>query len=285
MTIGPGIHVYGIILIGGAMVGAYLASIEARRKGLNPDYVWDGLIWALVGGIIGARIWHILTPPPSMVALGFTTDYYLNLNNWVPVTLLWFKFSLPAALALPNGGLGIPGGILGGMLGLWVFTRRAKLDFLTWADLAAPAVALAQSIGRWGNFVNQELYGKPTDLPWGIFIEPQSRLPGYTEFERFHPMFLYESILNLLACLALLWIARRFADRLKPGDMILCYLIMYPAIRFFMEFLRLDSSEVGNLNINQVLSVVAAVVSGIALAVRHRRQRRVKASAVESTNN
>jgi len=232
--------------------------------------------------MIGARIWHILTPPPSMIAQGITTAYYLNLNNWVPVTLLWFKFSLPAALALPNGGLGIPGGIAGGALGLWLYTRRTKLDFLTWVDLAAPALALAQAIGRWGNFVNQELYGKPTDLPWGIFIEPQYRLPPYTEFERFHPMFLYESILNLLACLALLWIARRFADRLRPGDMLLSYLVMYPTIRFFMEFLRLDSSGYGNLNINQTLSVVVAIVGGIALMIRHRRQRRASQKAVIS---
>lgn len=259
---------YGVILVSGAMVGAYVATLEARRKGLNPDYVWDGLIWALVGGIVGARIYHVFTPPPSMVAQGFTTAAYFA--DPIKILQVW------------NGGLGIPGGIVGGMLGLWLYTRQAKLDFLTWVDIGAPALALAQAIGRWGNFINQELYGKPTDLPWGIFIEPQYRLPGYTEFERFHPTFLYESILNLLACLALLWIARRFAGRLKLGDLFLCYLAMYPAIRFFMEFLRLDSSEFGNLNINQMLSLIAVIAGGIALLVRHRRQRRARPAATDS---
>ncbi|MBI3241736.1 MAG: prolipoprotein diacylglyceryl transferase [Chloroflexi bacterium] len=259
---------YGVILVGGAMVSAYVASLEARRKGLNPDYVWDGLIWALIGGIVGARLYHVFTPPPSMVAQGFTTESYFA--DPIKIFQVW------------NGGLGIPGGIAGGLLGLWLYTRYAKLNFLTWVDLATPALALGQAIGRWGNFVNQELYGKPTDLPWGIFIEQQNRLPGYTEFERFHPTFLYESILNLAACLALLWIARRFADRLKPGDMFLSYLVMYPTIRFFMELLRLDSSEFGNLNINQMLSIVVAVASGIALMIRHRRQRRMSQKAASN---
>ncbi len=257
---------YGLILVGGAMVGAYLASVEARRKGANPDTVWDALVWALIGGIVGARIYHVFTPPPSMVAAGFTTAAYFK--NPITILEVW------------NGGLGIPGGIVGGLLALWIYTRYAKLDFLLWVDIAAPAVPLAQAIGRWGNFVNQELYGKPTDLPWGIFIQPQYRLPGYTEFERFHPTFLYESILNLFVCLALLWIARRFADRLKPGDLLLSYLMLYGAVRFLMEFLRLDSSGFGNLNINQTLSALAVVAGGIWLALRHRRQRKAKAANI-----
>jgi len=266
-----GIHIgplylrfYGIILVTGAMIGAYLASLEARRKSLNPDSVWDGLIWGLIGGIVGARLYHVFTPPPSMVAAGFDTAAYFA--DPIKIFQVW------------NGGLGMPGAIAGGVLGLWLYTIRHKLQFTTWLDIGAPGLALAQAIGRWGNFVNRELYGQPTDLPWGIFIEPQYRLPGYTEFERFHPTFLYESILNLGVCLTLLWLARRFADRLKPGDVFLCYLVLYPAVRFFMEFLRLDSSTVGNLNTNQTLSLISAVVCSIALIIRHRRQRRVKAT-------
>lgn len=276
MVIGPGIHIYGIILVSGAMVGAYLASVEARRRGIDPNYVWDGLIWALVGGIVGARLWHVFTPPPSMVAQGFTTEFYLNLSNWVPVTLLGLKFSLPAMLALPNGGLGIPGGVAGGVLGLWVYTLRNKLDFPTWLDLAAPGLALAQAIGRWGNFVNNELYGRPTDLPWGLYIPPQYRLPDYAQFERFHPTFLYESILNLLICIGLLYIVRRFGDWLKAGDLFVIYLILYPGVRFFLEFIRLDSSGFGNLNINQTVSALMVFVGVLILAVRHRRQRRMR---------
>jgi phosphatidylglycerol:prolipoprotein diacylglycerol transferase len=254
------IRFYGIILVTGAVIGTYLASTEARRKGQDPNYVWDALVWALIGGIIGARLYHVFTPPPSMVAAGFTTAAYFA--DPIKIFEVW------------NGGLGIPGGIVGGLLAMWLYTRYAKVDFLTWVDIAAPAVPLAQAIGRWGNFVNQELYGKPTNLPWAIYIAPQNRVAGFTQFERFHPVFLYESILNLLVCLAMLWLARRFAERLRPGDMLLLYLMFYPTVRFFMEFLRLDSSGFGNLNINQTLSAAVAVMAGIWFAIRHRRQRR-----------
>ncbi len=254
------IRFYGIILVTGAVIGTYLASTEARRKGQDPNYVWDALVWALIGGIIGARLYHVFTPPPSMVAAGFTTAAYFA--DPIKIFEVW------------NGGLGIPGGIVGGLLAMWLYTRYAKVDFLTWVDIAAPAVPLAQAIGRWGNFVNQELYGKPTNLPWGIYIAPLNRVAGFEQFERFHPVFLYESILNLLVCLAMLWLARRFAERLRPGDMLLLYLMFYPTVRFFMEFLRLDSSGFGNLNINQTLSAAVAVMAGIWFAIRHRRQRR-----------
>ncbi len=254
------IRFYGLILVTGAVIGTYLASTEARRKGQDPNLVWDALVWALIGGIIGARLYHVFTPPPSMVTAGFTTAAYFA--DPIKIFEVW------------NGGLGIPGGIVGGLLALWLYTRYAKVDFLTWVDIAAPGVPLAQAIGRWGNFVNQELYGKPTNLPWAIYIAPQNRVAGFTQFERFHPVFLYESILNLLVCLAMLWLARRFAERLRPGDMLLLYLMFYSTARFFMEFLRLDSSGFGNLNINQTLSAVVAVMAGIWFAIRHRRQRR-----------
>lgn len=267
-----GIHIgplylrfYGILLVSGAMAGAYLASVEARRRGLDPNYVWDGLIWGLIAGIVGARLYHVFTPPPSMVAMGLTTEAYFK--DPIKILEVW------------NGGLGIPGGVAGGVLGLWLFTWRNKLHFFTWLDIGAPGIALAQAIGRWGNFINNELYGKPTDLPWALYIPPEYRLAGYAEFERFHPTFLYESILNLLICLALLYIARRFADRLKPADLFVLYLVMYPAIRFFLEFVRLDSSGFGNLNINQTLSALVVIVSVLVLAFRHRRQRRVRSAA------
>jgi phosphatidylglycerol:prolipoprotein diacylglycerol transferase len=260
---------YGIIIVAGAMIGAYISSLEARRRGHDPNLVWDVLIWALVGGIAGARIYHVFTPPPSMVAAGFTTESYFQ--DPIRIIQVW------------NGGLGIPGGVIGGVLGLWLFTLKNKLHFPTWLDIAAPGLILAQAIGRWGNFVNHELYGAPTDLPWGIYIPPEARVAGYAEFERFHPAFLYESIGNLLICLALLYIARRFADRIKPGDIFIIYLILYPILRFFVEFVRLDSSGFGNLNINQTLSALVALVSLMALAIRHRRQRRVRPAAPGAT--
>ena len=279
MTFDPyGIHLgtllylryYGLILVSGAFLGGYLASLEAARRGQNPDLVWDGILWALVGGIVGARIWHILTPPPSMVAAGLTTQWYLS----HPLD----------AIAVWNGGLGIPGAVAGGMLGLYLFTRRAKLNFSEWADIAAPAIPLGQAIGRWGNFINQELYGRPTTLPWGIDIAAANRVPGFTDPAlRFHPTFLYESIGNLLICLLILYISRRFADRLKSGDLFILYLIFYPILRFFMEFLRLDSSRVLDFNANQTLMIVLAVVSAVWFTSRHRAVRRhqLKARSAE----
>jgi len=266
---------YGLILVSGAFAGGYLASLEARRRGLNPELVWDAILWALIGGIVGARLWHILTPPPSMVAAGLTTQWYLT------HPLVVTDRGLEGALAVWNGGLGIPGAVAGGLLGLYLFVRRAKLNFAVWVDLVAPALALGQAIGRWGNYVNQELYGRPTTLPWGIDILAQNRVPGYADPTlRFHPTFLYESIGNLLICLALLYIARRYSGRLKNGDLFLLYLIFYPVLRFFMEFLRLDSSEITasalnlTLNANQTLMVILAVVAIFWYASRHRAMRR-----------
>jgi len=266
--IGPlTIRYYGIILMLGAVAATWLAEREARRRGFNGEYVWDGLVWVLVGGIIGARIWHILTPPESMVAVGLTTEFYLT----HPLD----------ALAVWRGGLGIPGAVVSGLLALYLFTRKRKLSFPVWTDIAAPALPLGQAIGRWGNFVNQELYGKPTDLPWAIQIDPQYRLLEYQQFSHYHPLFLYESLWNFANVAFLLWLGRRYPDRLKPGDLFLIYLISYPAIRFLLEFLRLDPSEVGGLNINQVTMAVVALGAAAALIWRHYRQDR---TAVETAD-
>ena len=261
MTIDLGIfsiHLYGVILMVGAVVGATLAHLEARRRGKNPEHVWDGLTWALVGGVIGARLWHILTPPQSMIEMGITTRYYLT----HPLD----------ALAVWKGGLGIPGAVIGGILALWLFTRKEGLHFPTWADIAAPGLALGQAIGRWGNFVNQELYGAPTNLPWAIHIDPGHRLPGFEQYATYHPLFLYESLWNLLNMAALLFLARRYADRLRPGDVFLAYLIIYPVGRFFLEFLRLDISPVSGLNVNQTLMAATATLAALTLFLRHRRR-------------
>ena len=256
--IGPiPVYYYGIILMLGALAGSWLASREARRRGQDTELVWDGLIWVLVGGIIGARIWHILTPPPSMVALGITTSWYLT--HPLDMISTW------------NGGLGIPGAVIGGAIALFMFSKRRKISFLDWVDIAAPGLALGQAIGRWGNFVNQEVYGAPTNLPWAVHIDAQHRLPAYQNVETFHPLFLYESLWSLMNMGVLLWLGRRYSDRLKSGDLFLTYLIIYPLGRFLLEFLRLDSAQVAGINANQTVMAVVALAATAVLIWRHRK--------------
>jgi phosphatidylglycerol:prolipoprotein diacylglycerol transferase len=141
---------------------------------------------------------------------------------------------------------------------------------LRWTDIIAPGLALAQAIGRWGNFINQEVYGAPTNLPWKIFIDPAHRLPQFQNVAYYQPLFLYESIYNLLNVFFLIWIGRRFKGWLKTGDIFLIYLITYPVFRFFMEFIRLDPSPVAGIDINQTLMAVVAIASAATLFIRHR---------------
>jgi phosphatidylglycerol:prolipoprotein diacylglycerol transferase len=256
-NIGPlFVHYYGLIIMMGALAAAWLADRLARKRGLEDELIWDALPWLLVAGIIGARIWHILTPSASNVAMGITTKYY---------------FSNPLAMInIRNGGLGIPGGVLGGVLALYIFARKRKVSFPVLLDILAPGLILAQAIGRWGNFINQELYGAPSDLPWAIPIDPIHRLPGFEEFTHFHPLFLYESLLNLAIAGILLYVGSRFSKVLKVGDVFLMYMVGYPMVRFSLEFMRLDSSYVGGINANQTVMAVIALVSIGALIWRHR---------------
>ena len=253
------IYFYGILIMLGVIAAAFLGQAEAKRRGFNPDYVWDMLFWVVLAGIVGARIWHIFTPPPSMVAQGITTQWYLT----HPLDMINIR----------NGGLGIPGAIIGGAIAMWFYCRSKKISFLALADTVMPGVALAQAIGRWGNFFNQEVYGKPTNLPWKIYIDPAHRVPGYQNFDYFHPLFLYESLWNVFVMALLLWVARRFEKWLRPGDIFLMYMILYSIGRFFLEFLRLDASQVGGINFNQTFVVVVALVAGVVLFLVHRPRR------------
>jgi phosphatidylglycerol---prolipoprotein diacylglyceryl transferase len=254
INIGPlQIHYYALILITGMIAAAWLTARRAKAQGLDPEHVWNGLIWAIIPGLIGARIYHILTPSPSS---GLSLQYYLN----NPLQML----------DLRNGGLGIFGGLIGGGIGVYLYARRHKQPLLKWFDLIVPGVALAQAIGRWGNFVNHELYGAPTTLPWATYIPPNKRLPGFTQYETFHPLFLYESLWNLASCGLLLLIERRFRERLRDGDIFFVYLILYSIGRFVLDFLRLDSNGFGPITTAQLVSL--AVISGslALLVIRHR---------------
>jgi phosphatidylglycerol:prolipoprotein diacylglycerol transferase len=252
------IRFYGIILMLGAVAGGFLATVELKRRGRDPEMVWDLLVYLIIGGVIGARLWHIFTPPPSSIAQGFTVQYYLT----HPLD----------ALAIWKGGLGIPGAIIGGLIAMFWYARAHKeISFAEWTDIAAPSLALGQAIGRWGNFFNQELYGAPTNLPWKIYIDANHRLPGFADISYYHPLFAYESLLNLANMLFLLWLIRQYAGRLKQGDVFNVYLIVYPVIRFFLDFLRLDASQVFSININQTLSAVVAICAIGVLIWRHRQ--------------
>jgi phosphatidylglycerol:prolipoprotein diacylglycerol transferase len=257
IQIGPlFVHFYGVIIMLGALVAAWLSSQEAKRRGENTEFIWDVLPWVLIAGIIGARIWHILTPNASNQAQGLTTEYYLT----HPLDML----------AIWNGGLGIPGAVFGGALALWYYTHRRGESFWTWTDIVAPGLALAQAIGRWGNFINQELYGAPTNLPWAIFIEEPYRLQGFENIAYYHPLFLYESIWNLINMAVLLFVGRRYKGWLKPGDIFLGYLVIYPFGRFLLEYLRLDPSPVAGINANQALMLAIFVGALAMLIIRHR---------------
>lgn len=249
------IYFYGIMIMLGVIAASLLTAAEAKRRGQNPEILWDMLFWVVVAGIVGARIWHILTPPPSMIAQGITTQYYLT----HPLAMIDIR----------NGGLGIPGAVFAGALAMWIYTRRKKTSFTLWLDLAAPGLALAQSIGRWGNFFNQELYGAPTNLPWKLYIDPAHRLPGFENISYYHPLFLYESLWNIANMTVLLVLSRRYPDRLKQGDIFLGYLVIYPLGRFLLDFLRLDASRLAGINANQTLSAIVAVVAAGVLLWRH----------------
>jgi phosphatidylglycerol:prolipoprotein diacylglycerol transferase len=245
---------YAMALTSGIIAAAVLIAYRAKRHGEDPDYVWNGLLWVVLAGIVGARIYHVLTPSPSagITALDYLKDPLNLIAIWKP-------------------GLGLPGALIGGGLAAFIYARRSGMDFLVWADLIIPGVALGQAIGRWGNYFNQELYGQPTDLPWAITIRPENRVPGYEDFSRFHPMFLYEMIWNLLICVGLIWIGRRFADRLRSGDLLALYMILYFGGRFFLEFPKLDAPVFGGgLTIAQVVSVLAMIASLAFLVARHR---------------
>jgi phosphatidylglycerol:prolipoprotein diacylglycerol transferase len=259
-----GIHIgplyfryYGMIIMAGAVAGAFVARHILSKRERDPDLVWDGLIWALIFGVIGARLYHIFTPSQTLLDAGIDTRYYLT--HPIDILLTW------------NGGLGMPGAIIGGVLGLYIFARRRKLSFLDLIDAAAPGIAIGQAIGRWGNFVNQELYGPPTDLPWGIPIRPANRMAGYESYERFHPLFLYESLWNLLNAGLLYFLWKQHGDRLKSGDLFLVYLIVYPLGRFLLEFLRLDYVPMAGVNLNQAIMLATALVSAGVLLWRRRK--------------
>jgi phosphatidylglycerol:prolipoprotein diacylglycerol transferase len=265
IQIGPlFVRFYGIILMAGALSGVWLAAREVKRRGMDPEIVWDLLIWLIVGGVIGARLWHVFTPSPSALVVDPVTGQMVN-PYFAGGTVRFLDI-----LSIWKGGLGIPGAVIGGLVALYFYARKHNLDFLEWVDIAAPSVALGQAIGRFGNLFNQELYGAPTNLPWKLYIDPQHRLPGFESIDYYHPLFAYEALLSLANMFLLIWVTRNYELERKKGDVFLVYLIFYPLVRFGLDFLRLDASEIGGINVNQTFMAVVAVLAAAALIWRHR---------------
>jgi phosphatidylglycerol:prolipoprotein diacylglycerol transferase len=261
------IRYYGIIIVLGMLVAAVVAARLAKRDGQDPDHIWGGLTWAIIPAIIGARLWYVLFPPIDAIARGQTTEFYFqnffDLQN--------------GAIAIWSGGLHIFGALLGGGLGAYLYIRRNDLSLPYWMDIAGVTIPLGQAIGRWANAVNQELYGIPTTLPWGITIPSDKRVGQYASLveypadTRFHPLFLYESLWNFLAFIVLLNLWQRArGTTLRQGDIFLLFVMQYAFIRFFLEFLRVPVSLVGGVNISQLGCVIAFVLALAAFVIRRR---------------
>ncbi|MHB8087565.1 MAG: prolipoprotein diacylglyceryl transferase [Anaerolineaceae bacterium] len=251
------IYFYALVIITGALLGAFLASKEAKRRGHNPEIIWDVLPWILIAGIIGARLWHVFTPSSSILING-VNPYFIH-----PLEAFNFR----------QGGLGIPGGVIAGVLALYIYARKKKLVFTSWLDILAPGLALAQGIGRWGNFFNQELYGLKTSVTWFPYAVKINN-------EYYLATFFYEFVWNLVNMLLLLWLPRKLGDKMKPGDNFLVYMIFYGIGRFLLEFIRLEYSPIAGININQTIMGVVVVISTAVLVLRHVKKKEPIAVAV-----
>lgn len=244
------LHWYSILIVTGIMLGAQVAAYLAQKDGDDPERIWDLLLFAVIGGVIGARIDFVITPPHWA--------YFSQPGNFKEVFMPWL------------GGLRFYGAIIGGATGVLIYSAFAKINPLRLMDYAAPGMALGHAIGRWGNFLNNELYGPPTTLPWGLDIPFEHRLAPYNDIityplgqTLFHPAFLYESLLDLGLCLLLMWISRKLAGKLQRGTIVIGYVMGYAIIRFFMDYLRTDGTNA------QLISVIAFAACVVALILRY----------------
>jgi phosphatidylglycerol---prolipoprotein diacylglyceryl transferase len=208
---------YGVLLALGVLLAGYVARREMRRRGADPELAYTIAVWTVPLGLIGARLYHV------------ATDWSAFSGHLSDIPAIW------------RGGLGIYGAVAGGMLGTWIGCRRVRLPFWLIADCIAPGLVLAQALGRWGNYANQELYGRPSDLPWAVRIDhPQAPYaPGTT----FHPTFLYESLWDLLVFFVLVWFARRYWRRVPLGTTFALYAALYSLGRAPIESLRIDPAH------------------------------------------
>ena len=259
------IHWYGIILTFGMVMAAYIAAHEAKRRGENPNIVWDGVLWVIGLGLVGARLYHVFSSPNDGSGSGWA--YYSQ--NPLQILFIW------------QGGLGIFGGLLGGLLGVFIVMARNRAPLMRWLDCIVPGVVLAQAIGRWGNYANQELYGGPTGSSWwGVTIDAAHRIRtgkiDFTDLQtypldtRFHPTFFYESVWNFVGFILLMWIARRFERVLRDGDLLALYFVWYGIGRAWVELLfRPDAWTLGSLPTAVWISLGSIALGGVILLINH----------------
>ena len=221
---------YGVIISTGVLLGVLIALKEAKRTGFKEDNLLDFLLYAIPAGIVGARAYYVI----------FSWDYYSQ--------------NLSQIINIRNGGLAIHGAIIAGVITGIIFCKKRKINFLELIDLVIPSLILGQAIGRWGNFVNQEAYGGPTDLPWGIIVNGQ----------KVHPTFFYESIINICVFIFLIWFRKH--KKATHGQIFGLYLILYSAGRFFVEGLRTDSLMFLGMRVAQLISI-SSIILGVSLLI------------------
>ena len=251
------IRAYAMAIILGVVAAVWLGNKRWIARGGPPGQIADIALWAVPAGIIGARLWHVATD--SNLYFGEGRDWWRAFEIW-------------------NGGLGIWGGVAGGMLGAWIYCRRHNIQIRPLADALAPALLLAQAIGRFGNYFNQELFGRPTDLPWALKIDLAHRPAGYEQYATFHPTFLYEALWNVAAIVVILWLERRF--RLDNGRVFALYAMIYTLGRGWIENLRIDPVElrdVGGLRLNVWTSLVV-FLAGAAYFIYNTRHQPTRGS-------
>jgi phosphatidylglycerol:prolipoprotein diacylglycerol transferase len=245
--IGPvSIRWYGVLIMAGVILGLVLAGREAKRQDVSIELIYDLFFYMILSAVLGARLYYVI----------FSWDLYRN--NIQEVFAFW------------HGGLAIHGAVLGGVISAVIYARLKRLSFWLLADICAPSLILGQAIGRWGNFFNQEAFGRPTDLPWGIFIDEAHRPVQYMQQTHFHPTFLYESLWNFSVFFFLLWVRRKRG--IIRGDVFLVYLMLYSFGRFWIEGLRTDSLMFEGFRIAQVVSLLLIMFASIALIQRHRKR-------------
>ncbi len=239
------VHWYGFLIVIGIILATSIAIKLASYYKISKELILDLVFWLIIGGVVGARIYHI----------GLEYNYYLN-NPWETFKI-W------------EGGLAIHGAIIAGIIILLLFARFSsglsenyKKNFWLLASIAAPCLMLSQAIGRWGNYFNQELFGRPTDLPWGIAIDVANRPLNYLESEYFHPTFLYESLGNLLIFFILIGIHIFLIKKQKQNweVVVITYLILYSLLRFTTEIIRIDPTPMAwGLRFPQVISILIII--------------------------